>query len=171
MGCTATFEYVGRQSRIKARHEGAARLVLIAVRQKVSGEYWEHDGLVQLGRRHGVEVVRRVIMPTTGEQGHVSVWEVERLVKEVGGETEGVMARLHGGALLKLKTGWWLQRQPVQGWRRQKEQHVVAPLAKSRCNSCNSPLLLSVSFILWLSLSLSLSLTHSLTLVGWGRRK
>jgi hypothetical protein len=120
MGCTASFEYVGRQSRIKVRHEGAARLVLIAVRQKVSGEYWEHDGLVQLGRRHGVEVVRRVIMPTTGEQGHVSVWEVERLVKEVGGETEGVMARLHGGALLKLKTGWWLQRQPVQGWRRQK---------------------------------------------------
>ena len=53
------FELVGHQSRIKSDEGKEPRLVLTAVREHMSGEYWTHETLMEIGERYGVEVVRR----------------------------------------------------------------------------------------------------------------
>ena len=58
-GGTATFEYIGRQSRVKVRYT-ETDLVLVAVRDKGSGEWWRYDELRELGQQHGMTVVRRL---------------------------------------------------------------------------------------------------------------
>ena len=57
-GGTATLEYTGRQSRVKVRY-AVTDLVLVAVRDRQTGVWWQHDQLERLGEQHGVTVVRR----------------------------------------------------------------------------------------------------------------
>ena len=56
MGCTAVFEWVGRQARVKVKEEDT-RLVLLQVRHKVSGGYVEYSVRRSMAEAHGVEVV------------------------------------------------------------------------------------------------------------------
>ena len=60
VGATAVFEMVGCQSRIKSDEGMQPRLVLTAVRQHADGKYWEHSELLEVGERHGIEVVHRL---------------------------------------------------------------------------------------------------------------
>ena len=73
---TACFEFMGYQSEVKTPSKQRwPRLVLTAVRDNCSGEYWGHDVLVQLGARFRVEVVERIV--------HLEMMTVQQVVHEV----------------------------------------------------------------------------------------
>jgi hypothetical protein len=102
-GGTATFEYVGRQSRVKVRY-AETDLVLVAVRDRRTGVWWQHDQLVRVGQQHGVTVVRRW-KELEGLRLHilddkVCGWE----------DSEGVVVQMSNGVVLKVKSWWWRQR-------------------------------------------------------------
>ena len=100
-GCTAVFEWIGRSVRMKVK-EREGKVVLLQVRNKVTGEYVPQEEVARWAEMFGVEsVVRR-----TDLEG--------KTFKEVFGEVkgegvdEGVVVRLNTGSIVKVKTGWWL---------------------------------------------------------------
>ena len=99
-GGTATFEYVGRQSRVKVRYEGTD-VVLLAARDRETGVWWEHEELVQLGEQHGVTVVRRI-----PELEKLQLHEIDSEVNKWVG-VEGVVILMSDGMVLKAKSKWW----------------------------------------------------------------
>ena len=111
--CTAVFELVGPQSRVKADEGCEARLVLIAVRVNRSGQYWGHEELVRLGAGFGVEVVRRLRQLEALELGNL-VGTVRAWVGR-----EGVVVRFVDGQVVKVKSWWWF-RSGFTGKRRQE---------------------------------------------------
>ena len=50
-GGTAKFEYIGRQSRVRVRYM-STDLMLVAVRGRELGTWWQHEDLVELGQQH-----------------------------------------------------------------------------------------------------------------------
>ena len=107
LGGTATFEYVGRQSRVKVRY-AETDLVLVAVRGKESGVWWRYDELEGLGQQHGVTVVRR--------RGELEGLGLAALDDEVSGweGSEGVVVQMTNGVVLKFKSWWWRQSEKRQ---------------------------------------------------------
>lgn len=99
-GGTATFEYLGRQSRVKVRY-AETDLVLLAVRDRESGVWWDHTELERLGEHHGVAVVRRLF-----ELEVLGLHEIESEVSKWTG-VEGVIIRMVDGMVLKAKSLWW----------------------------------------------------------------
>jgi hypothetical protein len=100
-GSTAVFELVGRQSWIRAHESDEPKLILIAVRELISGEMWGHGRAKELGDRHGVEVVRR--MSKLEDMGLKDMVETVRAWKG----REGVIVKFEGGVMVKLKSDWW----------------------------------------------------------------
>ena len=106
-GCTAVFEWVGRQARIKVK-EADTRLVLLQVRDKAIGTYMGYEQRAELAAQFRVQCVRRV-----PQLEGKSVWEAHKEVKkwESG---EGVVIRMAGdagGYMMKVKTNWWHEQQ------------------------------------------------------------
>jgi hypothetical protein len=125
LGCTAVFELVGRQSRIKAYEGNAARLVLIAVREVVSGDMWGHSRCEGLANKHVVEVVKRF-----SAMGSTGLYGVMREVRRWKGR-EGVIVRLEGGVLVKVKSNWWFRvgvdrdrNEKAVEWKEQEQRRV-----------------------------------------------
>ena len=117
-GYTPIFEYIGRQSRIKADEGDEGRLVLVAVRDRVSGGYMLHGGMAEWAGQHGVTVVRRM-------QGleELSFRDLEARVRQWRGR-EGVIVRFADGTVVKVKSNWWFRigftgvlRQQAREWR------------------------------------------------------
>jgi hypothetical protein len=130
VGATATFEYVGKQSRIKANEGMGARLVLIAVRDKDSGVYWRHEGMVVLAKLHDVQVVVRHV-----DLEKVALRDmVERIRKWK--DKEGVIVRFHDGQMVKVKSKWWFNSagQVVRRWPvvEHRERYVKAQAKRRR---------------------------------------
>ena len=107
LGGTATFEYVGRQSRVKVRYV-ETDLVLVAVRGRESGVWWQYDELQGLGLQYGVTVVRR-----RRELEGLGLAEVDDAVSGWEG-SEGVVVQLTNGVVLKFKSWWWRQCEKKQ---------------------------------------------------------
>ena len=106
-GGSATFEYVGRQNPVKVRYS-ETRLVLLAVRDRATGDWWEYERLEELCKRHTVELVRRFSQleqkVLTAVEAEVQGWE----------GVEGVVAWMGGGRACKIKTRWWLEAEQQQ---------------------------------------------------------
>ena len=101
-GSTATFEWIGRQSTIKVK-EKEIKLVLLQIRDKVSGRYWNRQEVLETAEHYRVPCVRR--FPSyEGKSYH----EVHCAVKASKEHTEGVVLRLGSGQMIKVKTTWWL---------------------------------------------------------------
>jgi len=121
-GCTATFEFVGRQSKICADEGTKARLVLLAVRTHKAGDYWSHDRISDLGTKYGVEVVRRFTdlehLPLQVVRDKVQQWR----------NREGVIVQLTNGLWIKIKSHWWRQNQ----WSNHKQASAKEQEAKEQ---------------------------------------
>jgi hypothetical protein len=102
-GCTAIFEFVGRQSKIRADEGDAARLVLLAVREHSTGRYWAHTLMQQIGKEYKVETVRRLL--------GLEKLSIDQLRLEVQGwwDREGVIIRFTNGLWVKAKSNWWFR--------------------------------------------------------------
>jgi hypothetical protein len=101
LNATATFEYVGRQSKVKAEYR-KTDLVLVAVRSNRTGIYWGHDELLELSQKYQVTAVHRFT-----ELEGMSLNEIQSLVRTWEG-VEGVVAHMSSGLVHKIKSEWWL---------------------------------------------------------------
>ena len=103
-GYTACFEWVGGQIRIKERHD-EVELVVTQVRHKGSGEYMEWGQMERWATQHRVKCVQRV-----SELEGLTVREVTEKVQAMEG-VEGLVVRIQGGTMMKIKTSWWHKQQ------------------------------------------------------------
>jgi len=133
MGCTAVFEFVGKQSCIKVQEGVDPRLVLIAVRDHVSGRLWAHDQLNRKGAKYGVEVVRRL-----WADEELSINEVVHRVQGWQNK-EGVVVQLSNGAIVKVKSDWWFRsgfngvlRQQAKEWQVSEQERLQKQKEKLR---------------------------------------
>jgi hypothetical protein len=127
-GGSPTFEFIGKQSLVKIRY-GETELVLVAIRDRESGEWWEYEMLERLCARHAVRLVTRY-----RELEGKRVREIRDEVGRWQGK-EGVVVTLGGSMVCKVKSRWWLERgtkrcrrwggagevREVAEWRRQKK--------------------------------------------------
>jgi len=101
-GGSPTFEFIGRQSRVKVRY-GEAELVLVAVRDRVSGRWWQYEMMEQLCERYGAKLVQR----HTELEGR-TMREIRTHVEGWTGK-EGVVVWLRDDCICKVKSSWWLE--------------------------------------------------------------
>ena len=99
-GYTACFEWVGRQAKVKEKHE-ETELVLTQVRHKVSGKYMEWAQMRGVADRHGVKCT-----DWAAELVGLTVEAASAKVRTMQG-VEGFVVLTRGGCMLKLKTWWW----------------------------------------------------------------
>ena len=110
-GCTATFEWVGKQARVKV-NEIKTRLVLLQIRDKEGGGYWGWEERGALAKKYGIEVVREVARWRDRQ-----FVDVHNHVRSLGADAqqEGYVIRLEmeggGDMLVKAKTKWWLEQE------------------------------------------------------------
>lgn len=98
---TPLFEWCSRQQRIVIDHP-EDRLVLLAVRHNVTGQYMSYADRVDLGARHGVEVV--AFKEGTAENIQAFMKEAH----DVEGE-EGYIIEFLDGHKVKVKGAWYCQ--------------------------------------------------------------
>jgi len=95
LGLTAIFEWCSPQQRIVIDYK-QDQLILTAVRETVSGEYWSYERLLALAQEYGVPVVQRFL-------GNVS--NMLMLVEHTRGllDQEGYVVRWADGHMIKIK--------------------------------------------------------------------
>jgi hypothetical protein len=127
-GGSPTFEFIGKQSLVKIRY-GETELVLVAIRDRESGEWWGYEMLERLCARHAVRLVARY-----RELEGRCVREIREQVSCWKGK-EGVVVTLGNSLVCKVKSNWWMNRgakqcrrwgcagegKEVVEWRRQKK--------------------------------------------------
>ena len=100
MGSTAIFEWVGPQAKIRVKEEETG-LILLQVRDKANGEYWGYEARRGIAAQYRVDCVAQVaeLEGKTFFEAYISVkgWQ----------SSEGVVVRLIGGYMVKIKTEWW----------------------------------------------------------------
>ena len=106
MGSTAIFEWVGRQARIKAK-ENDTGLILLQIRDKLTGAYMGAEQRTELAARYKVECAHRF-----RDMEGVTVKEAQEMVRKIHTQEEGFVLKLENGQFVKLKTNWWLQKEP-----------------------------------------------------------
>ena len=116
-GGAATFEYVGGQRRVRMRYT-SADLVLVAVRDRELGTWWQHEDLVKLGLQHSLTVARRLVELEGLEQKQIEL-EVENWVAK-----ERVVVRMADRMLIKAKSCWWAQQEKKEKRRWYSQEHT-----------------------------------------------
>ena len=101
MRLTPIFEWCSRKQRIVVDYP-EDRLVLIALRGTMTGEYKQYCDLVVLGDRFGIEVVRAYAGTTEN---------MEQLIAETRAmeDAEGWIIRFDDGQMLKVKGDWYVR--------------------------------------------------------------
>lgn len=115
-GTTPIFEYCSRKHRIVVDYP-EERLVLLAVRNNLTGEYMSYNDMLVEGAKHGIDVVKAY--PGTPES-------MEHLVETIRGEDEGEgwIIRFEDGHMVKIKNEWYMRLHKVKD-RIRFERNVV----------------------------------------------
>jgi len=113
---TPIFEFCSNKQRIVVDHP-TDRLVLLAVRDNLSGEYWSYDMLIEYSQIFNIDVVKAY--PGTPES-------MDHLIESVRGEDEGEgwVIRFDDGHMVKIKNEWYLRLHRVKD-RIRFERNVV----------------------------------------------
>ena len=101
MRLTPIFEWCSRKQRIVVDYP-TDRLVLIALRGTMTGEYKQYCDLVVLGNQFGIEVVR-AYEGTTDNMEHL-IAETRAIA-----DAEGWIIRFDDGQMLKVKGDWYVR--------------------------------------------------------------
>jgi len=98
--CTLIFEFVSRDQRIVVDYP-EDQLVLIAIRNNWSGEYWEYQGIASIAEQFGVPVVK---------QYEGTAKNIQQLVEHTRGlkGQEGFVVRFKSGHMVKIKSEWYV---------------------------------------------------------------
>lgn len=97
---TPIFEWCSRSQRIVIDHE-TDRLVLLAARVNVTGEYLSYEQLLKFGKKYDIEVVKAY-------EGTVK--NMEALVSQTRAleGSEGWVVRFDNGHMVKIKSEWYM---------------------------------------------------------------
>ena len=100
-GLTPIFEWCSRKQRIVVDYP-EDRLVLIAIRNTVSGEYLPYHVLLPNALRHGIDLVHATVGNSTN---------MEQLIAETRAmeDAEGWIIRFDDGQMLKVKGDWYVR--------------------------------------------------------------
>jgi RNA ligase len=100
-GLTPIFEWCSRKQRIVVDYP-EDRLVLIAIRNTVSGEYLPYHVLLPNAARHGIDLVHATVGNSTN---------MEHLIAETRAmeDAEGWIIRFDDGQMLKIKGDWYVR--------------------------------------------------------------
>lgn len=100
-GCTPIFEWCSRKQRIVVDYP-TDRLVLIAIRNNVTGGYHDYKNLLLHGAHHGIEVVKAYAGTAAN---------MEHLISETRDSEgiEGWIIRFDDGQMLKVKGDWYVR--------------------------------------------------------------
>ena len=99
---TPVFEYIGKQSRLKAIEGNMPDVVLIAVRHQLTGDYLSYTDMALLAGMFGVPIVERFL-----ELEQLSLDQIQANVR-TWINCEGVVIRFTDNTWLKIKSKWWL---------------------------------------------------------------
>lgn len=99
-GYTPIFEWCSRQQRIVLDHP-EEQLILTAVRDMRSGEYYNHTQLIDLSEAYDIPIVNAFKMGTDTE---AFIDHVRDLT-----DVEGYVVRFHDGHMVKIKCDWYVQ--------------------------------------------------------------
>lgn len=108
--CTVTMEYEGRQHAFgRTTSVGGAEecLIVVSVRENVSGRFFTHEEVCAAAAPFQLEVVER--------RRDLEGMGLREIAEAVGGDSgyEGVVVALKGDPRrFKIKTQWWKERQP-----------------------------------------------------------
>jgi RNA ligase len=100
-GLTPIFEWCSRKQRIVVDYP-EDRLVLIAIRNTVSGEYLPYHVLLPNALRHGIDIVKA----TVGNSSNMEHLIAETRAME---DAEGWIIRFDDGQMLKIKGDWYVR--------------------------------------------------------------
>jgi T4 RnlA family RNA ligase len=105
-GLTPIFEWCSRKQRIVVDYP-EDRLVLIAIRNTVSGEYLPYHVLLANAARRGIDLVHATVGNTTN---------MEHLIAETRAmeDAEGWIIRFDDGQMLKIKGDWYVRIHKVK---------------------------------------------------------
>lgn len=97
---TPIFEFCSRKQRIVVDHP-VDRLVLIAIRHNVTGDYIEYEQMFSAADTYDIEVVK----------AFDSISDISAFIEHTRNITdnEGYVVRFHDGHMLKLKSDWYVQ--------------------------------------------------------------
>lgn len=99
-GLTPIFEWCSRKQRIVLDYN-EDQLILTAIREIESGEYWTHQEMLEHAEFYNIPIVRQFEPQTDMKAFLEYVRDLEDL--------EGFIVRFHDGHMLKLKCLWYLQ--------------------------------------------------------------
>ena len=99
-GYTACFEWVGRQARVKERHN-ETEMIVTQVRHKITGQYMEWLQMKDWADGYGVKCTDWAagLVGSTVEAAGAEVMAMQ--------DMEGYVVQTQGGHTLKIKTAWW----------------------------------------------------------------
>lgn len=101
MAATPMFEWCSRDQKIVLDYP-EDRLVLTAIRDNASGEYFTYDAMVKLAEHYGIEVVRAL------PGGVANIHEFMAAAQDLEG-AEGYVIRFADGHMVKVKGAWYCQ--------------------------------------------------------------
>lgn len=97
---TPIFEWCTRRQRIIVDYGPTDRMVLTAIRDNVSGDYFRYDDMVGIARDNNLDYVRKLDFTVT------NVNEFLQQTREIEGE-EGYIVRFDTGHMYKVKGEWY----------------------------------------------------------------
>lgn len=99
IGVTPIFEWCSNKNRIVIDHP-QDQLILTAVRENYSGEYWNYEKLQNLANKYNIPVVQSHSSNANDAYNYVGSLE----------NSEGVVVRFDNGHMIKIKSEWYVLR-------------------------------------------------------------
>ena len=104
---TPIFEWCSNKNRIVLDYP-EDRLVLTAIRNNHNGAYIEHDALVNIAGRYGIDVVKAWSSEQVQKMG--TLLDIIRQQEDM----EGVVIRFYDGHMVKVKSDWYVKIHKVK---------------------------------------------------------
>jgi RNA ligase len=107
-GLTPIFEWCSNKNPIVLNYP-VDRLVLIAVRVNVTGDYMPLADMEELAKSAGVECVKSVYSSYSATNGKIDLSALQDVVRKADG-AEGIVVRWSDGHMAKMKGDWYVLR-------------------------------------------------------------
>ncbi len=116
---TPIFEFCSRKQRIVIDYP-EDRLVLLAIRNNVTGTYWSYVALQQIAEDYNIEVVKAM-------DTHENIESLVDFIR-ANEDSEGVIIRFDDGHMVKVKSDWYVQIHKAKDRLTQEKDVIVMVL-------------------------------------------
>ena len=123
-GKTTIFEWLSRQQRIVLDYGKEDQLVLLAIRDNTTGNYYTRGDVERLGHDWGIPVVQAT---------SPSITNIDQFLSDLRQKenTEGVVIAFADGHMVKVKTDWYVQLHRAKD-KISRERHLIALIIEDK---------------------------------------